>query len=171
MSHFLATFKEVIPWVVLAIVLASIGWFAFKAGRKWRDGYKQAIENRNEYHALKSQAALQSRQSVQVNASPNIQIGSGLQSQLHYARRESLAEPNSGTLCPLCGRSDCWLDCGQAVDGRAHQFIPQHLDEPSTAAPATPVASPFGPAPWARATGERFAVDQQEELIEDDPEL
>lgn len=113
MSHFLHS----IPWQAIAAIIAVAGtaYVSFRFGRRWRRGYREALANRKEYHALKADAQLRSamHNEMRVDASPiiNIGTGNGVQSELRDTRRAVHRGDDTAPFCAFCGRFGCRADC------------------------------------------------------------
>jgi hypothetical protein len=115
------------------IVLALTGLLCFYLGKRftkgWRRKYNEALANRQEWLALRADAQLRaSTQShVEVNVSPNINVGDGNINTLAASQREETNDYRSA-FCPFCGRFGCRADCREALtDGP--RGIPQLHDQ------------------------------------------
>ena|ERR1035437_4647681 len=175
---------HILPFVIALVLCAASAYVAFKMGKRWRQGYADAKNYRADLEQKAAQLAqFESRQVQVVNANPQIYVGSRVQSELHNERRGTFTGPYRGALCPLCNRNDCWLDCGEEIDGRRDGVLPEHLGHRRD--PASPMVAD---AVRALARRESFSeyrpLCSEEDLmqtligegpddyyIEDDPEL
>jgi hypothetical protein len=120
------------PYVVAAMVAAAAAWVGFKLGRRYRREWREAKANRNEYHALKADAQLRAATSVKVrvDASPVINVGTGLQSNVREQRHGISDVRHNRVFCSFCGRFGCGATCREAVEsGRANDPIFSDVDE------------------------------------------
>lgn len=157
-----------LPFVIALVLCAASAFVAWKMGKRWNVGLKEAREYRAHLEgeaAAAAQLRAQLAQTQVVNANPQINIGSRVLSELRDARRDSSALADPGTLCPLCTRSDCWLDCVEEVDrGSLNQLLARSMAIRGGAGARETMARAVGSALGDSAADFGQFVDYSEEL-------
>jgi len=167
-----------LPYVIALVLLAASAYVAFRLGQRWKQGYADAKELRAKMEnqiASDAVAKTELRQQLTqtVNASPVINIGSDVQSELHHLGRGAYPAVGPGALCPLCSRPDCWLNCGSQVglSGPVISALSEHLGHLRRNGLDRAVRIVDGASPGPGTTGQHHYLDSEEELVTDDPEL
>jgi hypothetical protein len=157
------------PFVVAALAAGCTGWVGWKFGRRWRNEFREAMANRNEYHALKADAQMRTatQVNVKVNSSPHVNIGSRVLTELRDSGHRVRELPNARAFCAFCGRFGCRATCREAsVSGRSFQPVLDELDYDDSSAADDLVSRAAADAYRNKPGGRRVVRGERDASVE-----
>ena len=161
-----------LPFAIALVLCACAVFVTWKLARRWNAELHGAREYRAHLEGEAAAAAqLRAVMKQTVNANPQINIGSRVFTELRDTGRKRVTRGGVGAQCPLCSRSDCWLDCAAEVDerGPADQLLARTVAERSTTRLDQIVARTLGTTTRNRTPNLSRALDYSEELEAGDP--
>lgn len=168
----MSTLLHYLPFGIAVVLAGAACFICFRLGRRWKQEYSNAKDYRAHLEGEAQAAAMMRAQLTQnVQANPTINVNNaptleraGVYPELHNQRRGAQPSLSAWTLCPVCARSDCRLDCVEEIENGRTPSVFRGSVVNRDSGPERLVADDFGAIAWPFATRERLHNDQQQEL-------